>query len=186
MAGACWSRCSQVPGIFWNTIRTPSILIASVTLAMTCVGARKLKSPAATAFWGKPTRYLSTPFEALQEAKSPEFPLDMSGMLCYILPVCQAFKPPETSCPREAEATGEPGDEDIEFHNYVTQHGYLTDDKMTDECGHQLPNISHSGSDPRYIVQMVRRLYDHSCESTASGATRIGDLLSMTFPFHRP
>ena len=153
---------------------------------MIFVGVGKLKSPAATAFWEKPTRCLSTPFEALQEAKSPEFPLDMSEMLCYILPVCQAFKPPEASCPWEAEATGERRDEDIEFHNYVTQHGYLTDDKMTDEFGHQLPDISYSGLDPRYIVQMVKRFYDHSCESTASSATRIGDLLPMTLPSHRP
>jgi hypothetical protein len=108
------------PETFWNTLRSPSILISSETLAMTCVGARKLKSPAATAFLEKPTRCLSTAFEALQEAKSPEFPLDMSGMLCYILPVCQAFKPPKVSCPREAEATGEQRAEDIVFHNYVT------------------------------------------------------------------
>jgi hypothetical protein len=110
----------------------------------------------------------------------------MSEMLCYILPVCQAFKPPEASCPWEAEATGERGDEDIEFHNYVTQHGYLTDDKMTDEFGHQLPNISYLGLDPRYMVQMVKHLYDHSCDSTASNTTRIGDLLPMTLPSHHP
>jgi hypothetical protein len=76
------------------------MLIASVTFAMIFVGVRKLKSPAATAFLEKPTRCLSTAFEALQEAKSPEFPLDMSGMLCYILPVCQAFKPPKVSRPQ--------------------------------------------------------------------------------------
>jgi hypothetical protein len=153
---------------------------------MIFVGVRKLKSPAATAFWEQSTRCLSTPFEALQQAKPPEFPLDMSGMLCYILPVCQAINPQEASCPRQAEATGEQRDEAIEFHNYVTQHGYLTDDKMTDEFGLQLPNISYSGLDPRYRVQMVKRFYDHSCVSTASSATRIGDLLPMTLPFYRP
>jgi hypothetical protein len=139
------------------TAKASICIQSSVTFAMIFVGVGKLKSPAATAFWEKPTRCLSTPFEALQEAKSPEFPLDMSGMLCYILPVCQAFKPPKVSCPREAEATGEQRDEDIEFHNYATQHGYLTDDKMTGEFGHQLLNISYSGLHPRYRAQMVKR-----------------------------
>jgi hopanoid biosynthesis associated radical SAM protein HpnJ len=47
-----------------------------------------------------------------------------------------------------------------EFYNYVTQHGYLTDDEMTDELGHQLPNISYPGLDRQYMVQMVERFYD--------------------------
>ena len=47
-----------------------------------------------------------------------------------------------------------------EFHNYVTQHGYLTDDEMTDELGHQLPNISYPGLDRRYMVQLVEQFYD--------------------------
>jgi hopanoid biosynthesis associated radical SAM protein HpnJ len=47
-----------------------------------------------------------------------------------------------------------------EFYTYVTQHGYLTDDAMTDELGHQLPNISYPGLDRRYMVEMVERFYD--------------------------
>ena len=47
-----------------------------------------------------------------------------------------------------------------EFHRYVTEHGYLTDDEMTDEMGHQLPNILSPGLDRRYMVQMVERFYD--------------------------
>jgi hypothetical protein len=85
----------------------------------------------------------------------------MSETLCYILPVRQAFKGPAASCIREAEATRGQGHEDIEFYNYVTQHGYLTDDEMTDESGHQLPNTSYPGLDRRYIVQMVERFHDH-------------------------
>jgi hopanoid biosynthesis associated radical SAM protein HpnJ len=47
-----------------------------------------------------------------------------------------------------------------EFYNYVTQHGYLTNDEMTDELGHQLPNINYPGLDRQYMVQMVERFYD--------------------------
>jgi hopanoid biosynthesis associated radical SAM protein HpnJ len=47
-----------------------------------------------------------------------------------------------------------------EFYNYVVQHGYLTNDEMTDELGHQLPNISYPGLDRRYMVEMVERFYD--------------------------
>jgi hypothetical protein len=47
-----------------------------------------------------------------------------------------------------------------EFYTYVTQHGYLTADAMTDELGHQLPNITYPGLDRRYMVEMVERFYD--------------------------
>ena len=73
----------------------------------------------------------------------------MSETLCYILAVRQAFKGLAASCIREAEATRGQRHEDIEFYNYVTQHGYLTDDEVTDELGHQLPNISYPGLDRR-------------------------------------
>jgi hopanoid biosynthesis associated radical SAM protein HpnJ len=47
-----------------------------------------------------------------------------------------------------------------EFYDYVVQHGYLTSDEMTDELGHQLPNISYPGLDRQYMVEMVERFYD--------------------------
>ena len=48
---------------------------------------------------------LPVPFEALQGASSPEFPLDMSETLCYILPVFLAFKALEARDTRVAKAT---------------------------------------------------------------------------------
>jgi hopanoid biosynthesis associated radical SAM protein HpnJ len=47
-----------------------------------------------------------------------------------------------------------------EFYDYVKQRGYLTDDEMTDEMGHQLPNIRYPGLDRTSMVQMVERFYD--------------------------
>ncbi|MEW6543944.1 MAG: hopanoid biosynthesis associated radical SAM protein HpnJ [Nitrospirota bacterium] len=47
-----------------------------------------------------------------------------------------------------------------EFDSYVRKHGYMTDDEMTDECGHQLPNIHYPGLDRRYMVEMVERFYE--------------------------
>ncbi len=47
-----------------------------------------------------------------------------------------------------------------EFHDYVTEHGYLTDHDMTDEFGHQLPNIHYPGLDPQEMVRKVEEFYD--------------------------
>jgi hypothetical protein len=85
----------------------------------------------------------------------------MSETLCYILPVRQAFKGRAASCMWEAETTRGQRHEDIEFYNCVTQPGYLTDDEVTDELGHQLPNISYPGLDRRYGMRMVEGFHDH-------------------------
>lgn len=47
-----------------------------------------------------------------------------------------------------------------EFHDYVVEHDFLTSDNMTDELGHQLPNIQYPGLDRRYMVEMVEQFYD--------------------------
>lgn len=47
-----------------------------------------------------------------------------------------------------------------EFDGYVRKHGYLNNDEMTDELGHQLPSIQYPGLDRRYMVEMVERFYD--------------------------
>lgn len=47
-----------------------------------------------------------------------------------------------------------------EFDSYVKKYGYLTNDDMADELGHQLPNIQYPGLDRRYMVEMVERFYD--------------------------
>jgi hopanoid biosynthesis associated radical SAM protein HpnJ len=46
------------------------------------------------------------------------------------------------------------------FYNYVTENGFLTEDDMTDEMGHQLPNIQYPGLDRRHMVRMVEEFYD--------------------------
>jgi radical SAM superfamily enzyme YgiQ (UPF0313 family) len=46
-----------------------------------------------------------------------------------------------------------------EFDDYVRKQGYLTQDDMTDELGHQLPNIQYPGLDRRYMVEMVEQFY---------------------------
>ena len=47
-----------------------------------------------------------------------------------------------------------------EFDQYVKKNGYLTDDEMTDEMGHQLPNIQYPGLDRKHMVNMVEQFYD--------------------------
>jgi len=46
-----------------------------------------------------------------------------------------------------------------EFDEYVRKQGYLTNDDMTDELGHQLPNIMYPGLDRQYMVQKVEEFY---------------------------
>jgi hopanoid biosynthesis associated radical SAM protein HpnJ len=46
-----------------------------------------------------------------------------------------------------------------EFYEYVHTHGFLTDAAMTDEHGHQLPNIQYPGLDRSYMVQKVEEFY---------------------------
>jgi hypothetical protein len=132
-------------GTFWNTIRTPSILISSVPGSLIFVGLKMLTSPVAAAFWETPSGCPWPPFETLQEIRSPDFPLDMLGRLCYILPVCQAFETPKASYTREAEARRGQRHAEIESYSDVPQHSCLTDDEMTDELGHQLPYIGYPG-----------------------------------------
>ncbi len=47
-----------------------------------------------------------------------------------------------------------------EFDTYLKKHNYYTNDAMTDESGHQLPNIEYPGLSRRDIVQAVDRFYD--------------------------
>jgi hopanoid biosynthesis associated radical SAM protein HpnJ len=46
-----------------------------------------------------------------------------------------------------------------EFHDYLINHGYLTEDEMADECGHQLPNIEYPDLSRREIMEAVERFY---------------------------
>jgi radical SAM superfamily enzyme YgiQ (UPF0313 family) len=44
-------------------------------------------------------------------------------------------------------------------HDYMRNHGYLTDDDMFDELGHQLANIRYPGLTRHEIVDAVERFY---------------------------
>jgi hypothetical protein len=97
------------------------------------------------AFGGTSSRCPWTPLETLQETRSPDFPLDMLGRLCYILLVWQAFETPKASRMREAEAGRGQRREGIDFYSDMPQHCGLTDDEMTDELDHRLPYIGYPG-----------------------------------------
>jgi len=47
-----------------------------------------------------------------------------------------------------------------EFFDYVTKNDLITIDSMTDESGHQLPNIIYPGLNRGELVQWVERFYD--------------------------
>ena len=47
-----------------------------------------------------------------------------------------------------------------EFHEYVEANRLITPDSMTDEGGHQLPNIIYGDLDPAEIMDWVERFYD--------------------------
>lgn len=46
-----------------------------------------------------------------------------------------------------------------EFYNYVQTNGLITIDSMTDESGHQLPNIVYPGLDRAELVDWVEKFY---------------------------
>lgn len=46
-----------------------------------------------------------------------------------------------------------------EFYRYVKENGYLIPEPMTDEQGHQLPNIRYPGLNPEDLVDWVERFY---------------------------
>ncbi len=46
-----------------------------------------------------------------------------------------------------------------EFYDYVRRNGMLTIDPMTDDRGHQLPNIAYPGLDRAELVEWVERFY---------------------------
>jgi hopanoid biosynthesis associated radical SAM protein HpnJ len=46
-----------------------------------------------------------------------------------------------------------------EFHSYATKNGLITIDAMTDETGHQLPNVVYPGLDRGELVDWVERFY---------------------------
>jgi radical SAM superfamily enzyme YgiQ (UPF0313 family) len=46
-----------------------------------------------------------------------------------------------------------------EFYSYVQQNGLITLDAMTDETGHQLPNIRYPGLGRAELVDWVERFY---------------------------
>ncbi|HEX9024193.1 MAG TPA: hopanoid biosynthesis associated radical SAM protein HpnJ, partial [Geobacteraceae bacterium] len=45
------------------------------------------------------------------------------------------------------------------FNDYLVEHGYLTDDEMADELGHQLPNIRYPDLNRHEIVDAVEDFY---------------------------
>jgi hopanoid biosynthesis associated radical SAM protein HpnJ len=45
------------------------------------------------------------------------------------------------------------------FYNYLEENGYLENVEMTDECGHQLPNIRYPGLSRQEIVEAVENFY---------------------------
>ena len=46
-----------------------------------------------------------------------------------------------------------------QFDAYVRRNGYLTDDDMADELGHQLPNLQYPGLSREEIVEAVEYFY---------------------------
>ena len=46
-----------------------------------------------------------------------------------------------------------------EFYDYATRNGLITIDSMTDETGHQLPNVVYPGLDRAELVDWVERFY---------------------------
>ncbi len=46
-----------------------------------------------------------------------------------------------------------------EFYNYAESNGLITIDSMTDEMGHQLPNVVYPGLDRAELVDWVERFY---------------------------
>lgn len=46
-----------------------------------------------------------------------------------------------------------------EFYRYLQEHGYLITVEMTDELGHQLPNIQYPGLSRKEIVEAVESFY---------------------------
>jgi hopanoid biosynthesis associated radical SAM protein HpnJ len=46
-----------------------------------------------------------------------------------------------------------------EFDDYARTHGYLTRDDMSDELGHQLPNVEYPGLNRQEIVEAVEYFY---------------------------
>ncbi len=46
-----------------------------------------------------------------------------------------------------------------EFYRYLEEQGYLTSSEMTDDLGHQLPNIQYPGLSRREIVEAVEDFY---------------------------
>jgi hopanoid biosynthesis associated radical SAM protein HpnJ len=47
-----------------------------------------------------------------------------------------------------------------EFDEYLKKNNYYTDDAMTDELGHQLPNLEYPGLSRKEIVEAVEYFYD--------------------------
>jgi len=47
-----------------------------------------------------------------------------------------------------------------EFYRYVEENGLITVDSMTDEGGHQLPNIIYPGLDRAELMEAVEQFYD--------------------------
>ncbi|HSP06286.1 MAG TPA: hopanoid biosynthesis associated radical SAM protein HpnJ [Acidobacteriota bacterium] len=46
-----------------------------------------------------------------------------------------------------------------EFYDYLKQNSYFTEDRMTDEVGHQLPNIHYPGLTRKELVEAVEYFY---------------------------
>ena len=55
-----------------------------------------------------------------------------------------------------------------EFYDYVKNNGLITIDSMTDETGHQLPNIIYPGLDRGELVEWVERFYSGPCSANSA------------------
>ena len=59
-----------------------------------------------------------------------------------------------------------------EFYDYVKKNGLITIDSMTDETGHQLPNVVYPGLDRGELVEWVERFYgEYFFRPRSSGAS---------------
>jgi hopanoid biosynthesis associated radical SAM protein HpnJ len=47
-----------------------------------------------------------------------------------------------------------------EFLNYAKQNGFITNEAMSDEAGHQIAHIEYPGLPVEYVMEMVQKFYD--------------------------
>jgi radical SAM superfamily enzyme YgiQ (UPF0313 family) len=47
-----------------------------------------------------------------------------------------------------------------EFFDYAKQNGFITNEAMSDEAGHQMAHIEYPGLPAEYVLEMVQKFYD--------------------------